>query len=675
MKISKEHAKNRISFLRDEIERHNRHYYIENQPTVSDFEFDLLLQELQTLENKFPEFRSEKSPTVKIGSDLDYNRLNFQSKEFRQSSHRYPMLSLSNTYNKDELYSFNERVEKLIGTSVDYVCELKIDGSAISLTYENCRLVRAVTRGDGSVGDDVTENVKLIENLPMEIGSDAAVKNFDIRGEIYMPWEQFYKLNKERELMEDQLFSNPRNAAAGSLKLIDSSEVKERGLRIMLYNVIDDNRYFNSHYESLQWALKEGFPISSHIRLCKDINEVFDYLEYWDLKRKELDFPTDGVVIKVNNYDFQNALGITSKFPRWATAYKFKAEQAVTRLLSVDYQVGRTGAVTPVANLEPVTLSGSVIKRASLHNSDQMKILDIHLGDSVIIEKGGEIIPKIVGVDPGKRDSHSSVPQFPLNCPDCGEILLKDANESRHYCPNTTGCPTQIKGRLLHFAGRKAMNILAGDATVDQMYDLGYLRTLSDFYKINYEQLISMEGWKKRSAERFLESVIMSLSTPFHKVLYALGIRHVGETTAKTLAGHFGDIESIKNARFEELTEVGDIGGIVANSIIEYFRNESNIQLIKELKELGVKMNATPGNNLKSEKLKGKTIVVSGNFSISREEIKKIIEENSGKNSTSVSVSTSFIIAGDKIGPSKLEKARKLRISIISEADFFNLIN
>ena len=674
MKISKEYAIERVSFLRSEIERHNRHYYVDNEPVVSDFEFDLLLHELQTLENKFPELSSENSPTIKIGSDVIKTDSESSAKEFRQSQHRYPMLSLSNTYNKEDLFAFNERIEKLSGSPVEYVCELKIDGSAISLTYENCKLVKAVTRGDGNVGDDVTENVKTIDILPKEIALKSKVKNFDIRGEIYMSWEQFNKLNRERESSEEQLFSNPRNAAAGSLKLLNTSEVKERGLKILLYNVIDDNKSFKTHFESLQWAINEGFPVSSQIKICKNIDEVLEFLDFWNFKRKELSFPTDGVVIKVNSYELQNALGITSKFPRWATAYKFKAEQAVTRLISVDYQVGRTGAVTPVANLEPVTLSGSVIRRASLHNSDQMRLLDIHLGDHVIIEKGGEIIPKIVGVEFEKRNENAVIPGFPENCPDCGTRLFKDADESRHYCPNSTGCPTQIKGKLLHFAGRKAMNILAGDATIEQMYNLGYLKSLSDFYKIKFEQLTEMDGWKERSAQRFLDSINSSLSVPFFKVLYALGIRHVGETTAKSLANHFGNIDSLISASTNDLLEVGDIGDTVAFSISEYFSNKTNIQVINELKEFGVKMDSGDSKILKSGKLKGKTIVISGNFSVSREELKKMVEENSGKDSSSVSSSTSFIIAGDKPGPSKLEKARKLGISIISEDEFFNLI-
>ncbi|MDP3437051.1 MAG: NAD-dependent DNA ligase LigA, partial [Bacteroidales bacterium] len=525
MKISKEQANYRISFLKDEINKHNRRYYIDNQPSVSDFEFDLLMQELQTLESKFPQFSSEDSPTKKVGSDLASSSesgiaevvksINTDkpreettlSNQFRQIAHKYPMLSLSNTYDKEELLSFNERVERTLGIKSEYVCELKIDGTAISLSYNNCRLVSAVTRGDGTVGDDVTENVKTTGVVPLEIPLSSPVRNFEIRGEIFMPWDSFDLINQRREANEEQLFANPRNAAAGSLKLQDSSEVASRGLKLILYNVITEVPFFQNHLASLQWAKECGFPVSEHTSLCNSIVEVIEYLDKWDLKRKELSYPTDGVVIKVNNIDYQNALGITSKFPRWATAYKFKAEQALTRLISIDYQVGRTGAVTPVANLEPVTLSGSTVRRASLHNSEQMKLLDIHLDDMVFIEKGGEIIPKITGVNISKRDKSAIIPQFPEICPDCGTVLMKDSEEAKHFCPNSEQCPTQIKGRFLHFSGRKAMNILIGEATIDQMYRLGYLKRLPDLYKIDKEQLLKLDGWKERSVTRFTESL------------------------------------------------------------------------------------------------------------------------------------------------------------------------
>ncbi len=692
MKISKEQAKYRISFLRDEINKHNRRYYIDNQPSVSDFEFDLLMQELQTLEAKFPQLSSEDSPTKKVGSDLASLSENGTSdvvksintdrppKEtplsnlFRQIAHKYPMLSLSNTYDKEELISFNERVERILGAKTEYVCELKIDGTAISLSYKNCRLVSAVTRGDGTVGDDVTENVKMTGAVPLEIPISSPVRNFEIRGEIYIPWDSFDLLNKKREANEEHLFANPRNAAAGSLKLLDSSEVASRGLKLILYSIITDAPFFQSHLASLQWAKDCGFPVSEHTFLCSSIADVFEYLEKWDLKRKELNFPTDGVVIKVNNIDYQNALGITSKFPRWATAFKFKAEQALTRLISIDYQVGRTGAVTPVANLEPVILSGSTVRRASLHNSEQMKILDIHIGDMVFVEKGGEIIPKITGVEISQRDNSAITPQFPENCPDCGAELIKDSEEAKHFCPNSEQCPTQIKGRFLHFSGRKAMNILIGEATIEQMYRLGYLKRLPDLYKIDKDQLLKLEGWKERSAVRFAESLRDSLKTPFYKVLYALGIRHVGETTAKILANHFGNIDNISRASKEELLSVGDIGEIVADSILNYFSKEININTIEEFREIGVKMSNEEIQNLVSERLKGMSFVVSGNFSVSREELKHLIEINSGKNISSVSSITTYMIAGERMGPSKLEKAKKLGVTIITEEDFFKLI-
>ncbi len=674
-KYTKGEARKRISFLRDEIEKHNRLYYINNEPEISDFEYDLLMQELEALESRYPELASDSSPTAKVGSDIQEGIKAPLLKEFSQSTHKSPMLSLSNTYDKDSLYAFNERVEKAVGTSVEYVCELKIDGSAISLTYEDLKFVKAVTRGDGAVGDNVTENIKAIGCVPSKIPADSKLKTFDIRGEIYMPWDQFDKLNKVRETEEEQLFSNPRNAAAGSLKLLNSNDVRNRGLKILLYNIAEDRFTFKTHYESLKWAESMGFPISSHIKVCSDIAEIFEYIDYWDKKRKGLNFPTDGVVIKVNSIEYQKLLGATSKFPRWATAYKFKAEQAVTKLLSIDYQVGRTGAVTPVANLEPVQLSGSIIKRASLHNSDQMQILDIHLGDYVIIEKGGEIIPKIVGVELNRREPGLEIPKFPERCPDCGTFLYKEPEESKHYCTNSTGCPTQIKGRLLHFVSRKAMDILAGEATIEQMFELGFVKNPSDFYNLNDEQLLEMEGWKERSVKRFKESIGKSLSRPFNQVLYALGIRHVGETTAKKIAFHFKEIEKLANATKEELLEVEDIGEIVADSIISFFNDKKNRDNIEELINAGVNFKLKSLESVKSDKLKGDTIVVSGIFSIPRDLLIDLIEKHSGKVSASISKSTSFIIAGENMGPSKIEKAKTLSIPVISEDDFFKIIN
>ncbi|HCT93969.1 MAG: DNA ligase (NAD(+)) LigA [Bacteroidetes bacterium GWE2_39_28] len=671
MKISKEQARERISLLRREIEEHNRRYYVDNKPSVSDFEYDLLMQELQFLETKFPQFFSQDSPSVRVGSDLP---LQTSKKEFVQVTHKHPMLSLSNTYDKLELEAFNERIKKSIDSDFNYVCELKIDGTAISLTYSNNRLIRAVTRGDGNTGDDVTSNVINISSIPKNLPASNLVKDFEIRGEIFMPWSSFDSLNKERELNEEPLFANPRNAAAGSLKLLDSSEVAKRGLNAILYHVITDTPFFATHYESLQWAKDCGFPVSEHIVLCQDLDSVLEYLENWDEKRKTLDYPTDGVVVKINEFVHQQALGITSKSPKWATAYKFKAEQALTRIISVDYQVGRTGAVTPVANLEPVLLSGTTVKRASLHNTDQMQLLDIHINDYVYIEKGGEIIPKITGVDISKRVTTAEKPLFPEFCPDCNSKLYRAEDEAKFYCLNSLHCPTQIKGKFLHFAGRKAMNILAGEATVDQLYALGYIRKLSDLYHLSKEQLLSLEGWKERSAERFLESLNTSKSTPFQKVLFALGIRHIGETTAKSLASHFGNIANLMEAAYDQLLEVEDIGETVADSIVSYFSEQENISVIKELIEAGLLFEIKNDIDIKSDKLLGKNIVISGNFSISREELKKIIESNSGKNLSSVTSNTTYLLAGEKAGPSKLDKAKKLGITVIDEEEFFKII-
>jgi DNA ligase (NAD+) len=671
MKIKKEKARERISFLRREIDNHNRRYYVENKPSISDFEYDLLIHELQSLESAFPDFKSETSPTIRVGSDISESP---PLKEFRQVPHKYPMLSLSNTYDKPEILSFNERIEKILGSKCDYFCELKIDGTAISLTYSGGRLLRALTRGDGTIGDDVTFNILKIPSIPKEIPQDSVIKDFEIRGEIFMPWDSFDKLNAKREAVGEPLFANPRNAASGSLKLLDSSEVTERGLDALFYHIVTESNIFETHSEYLNWAGKCGFNLSANTKLCHNIDEIFEFLDFWDSGRKRLNYPTDGVVIKINNISFQSQLGYTSKFPRWATAYKFKAERALTRLISVDYQVGRTGAVTPVANLEPVTLSGSVVKRASLHNAEQMKILDIHLGDMVYVEKGGEIIPKIIGVETSSRDYTASAPTFPLICPDCSATLVKEEDEAKYFCPAYDSCPTQIKGGFLHFCSRKAMNILAGEATIDQMYRLGYIHQLSDLYKLTKDNLLLMDGWKERAADRFLESLQKSLSTPFYKVLYALGIRHIGETSAKNLANAFGSIESLQSATKDHLLSVDDIGEIMAESVLEYFSKESNLKVINELKDLGVKFSSDNSDTFVSDKLKGMTIVVSGNFSVSRDEIKRVIEINGGKNSSSVSSATTYLVAGEKIGSSKKEKASKLGTVILSEDEFFHLI-
>lgn len=671
MKKKREDAGARIAQLREIINEQNRRYYVENQPVISDFEYDLLLNELQTLEKTYPGYFSENSPTVRVGSDLSDDSV---ASEFKQATHKYPMLSLSNTYDKDELYAFNERIVKSVESQVDYVCELKIDGSAISLSYYNGRLVRAVTRGDGTTGDDVTSNVRKIKSLPQSLkGSDYPVE-FEIRGEIFMPWSSFDEINKKREENEEQLFANPRNAAAGSLKLLDPRIVEERGLETILYHFVSEEKIADSHYEVLQMAGKWGLPVSEHTKVCKNMDEVIDYLNYWDNERKKLPYPTDGVVIKVNDLELQKTLGFTSKSPRWATAYKFKAEQSLTKLLSIDYQVGRTGAITPVANLEPVLLSGTVVKRASLHNLDQMSLMDIHISDYVYVEKGGEIIPKITGVELSMRDKDAKSPEFPEFCPDCGTRLVREESEAKHFCPNSEQCPTQIKAKFLHFSGRKAMNILIGEATIDQLYNLNLIKNLPDLFKLTADDLMTMEGWKERSALRFLESLEESKKSPFFKVLFALGIRYIGENSAKSLANHFGNIDNLISASKEDLTEVGDIGEVMAQSVSDYFSSPGNLNVIKELKEIGLNFEATEKKEILSEKLKGCTVVVSGNFSLQREEIKKMVELHSGKNGSSVTSKTTYLLAGEKPGPEKIQKANSLGIKTITEEEFFKLI-
>ena len=671
MKKKREDAGARIAQLREIINEQNRRYYVENQPVISDFEYDLLLNELQTLEKTYPGYFSENSPTVRVGSDLSDDSV---ASEFKQATHKYPMLSLSNTYDKDELYAFNERIVKSVESQVDYVCELKIDGSAISLSYYNGRLVRAVTRGDGTTGDDVTSNVRKIKSLPQSLkGSDYPVE-FEIRGEIFMPWSSFDEINKKREENEEQLFANPRNAAAGSLKLLDPRIVEERGLETILYHFVSEEKIADSHYEVLQMAGKWGLPVSEHTKVCKNMDEVIDYLNYWDNERKKLPYPTDGVVIKVNDLELQKTLGFTSKSPRWATAYKFKAEQSLTKLLSIDYQVGRTGAITPVANLEPVLLSGTVVKRASLHNLDQMSLMDIHISDYVYVEKGGEIIPKITGVELSMRDKDAKSPEFPEFCPDCGTRLVREESEAKHFCPNSEQCPTQIKAKFLHFSGRKAMNILIGEATIDQLYNLNLIKNLPDLFKLTADDLMTMDGWKERSALRFLESLEESKKSPFFKVLFALGIRYIGENSAKSLANHFGNIDNLISASKEDLTEVGDIGEVMAQSVSDYFSSPGNLNVIKELKEIGLNFEATEKKEILSEKLKGCTVVVSGNFSLQREEIKKMVELHSGKNGSSVTSKTTYLLAGEKPGPEKIQKANSLGIKTITEEEFFKLI-
>ena len=683
--MEKAQAYIRIQELKEIIIEANRKYYVENSPVLSDYEFDMLLKELEALEKEYPDFKTEDSPTQKVGSDLKSGSAKGSGKEFEQFPHRYPMLSLGNTYDISEVQAFADRASKGIGNAFTYSCELKFDGTAICLTYRNGKLARALTRGDGTVGDDVTANVRKISNIPQELKTPPGFfptllqsqpwpEEFEIRGEIYMPWEAFDRLNEQRIKDEEAPFANPRNAASGSIKLIDSKMVGERGLECTLYHILGENLPFQTHDQALKAAQSWGLPVSGKRKICKSIEEIEEFINYWDTERKTLPFATDGIVIKINELPYQEELGYTAKFPRWAVAYKFKAEQALTKLLSIDYQVGRTGAVTPVANLEPVQLSGTVVKRASLHNADQMSQLDIHIGDYVYVEKGGEIIPKITAVEISKRTADVMRPHFPEFCPDCGTRLIKDEQEARSFCPNQISCPTQIKGKLVHFLSRKAMNVIAGDATVDQLYNKALVWNVADFYELTKEHLLTLEGWKERSAERFLKSLNDSRKVPFERVLYALGIRHVGETTAKSLTKHFGGIDALAKASIEELLAADDIGQVIAESIYEYFREESNIETIGRLKEAGLRFEADASNQKLSDKLAGKTIVISGNFSVSRDDMKALIIAHGGKSSGSVSGKTSYLLAGEKPGPEKIRKAESLAVEIIDEQKFREMI-
>lgn len=683
--MEKSQAYIRIQELRKVIDEANRSYYVDNSPTLSDYDFDMLLKELEALEKEYPEYITPDSPTRRVGSDLSTARSKKSSKEFAQYTHRYPMLSLGNTYDISEVQAFADRASKDIGSRFTYSCELKFDGTAICLTYKDGKLLRALTRGDGSVGDDVTENVRMIKGIPQELKIPAGFvpsllqsspwpDEFEIRGEIYMPWQAFDRLNEERANDEEQPFANPRNAASGSLKLINSNMVANRGLECTLYHMLGEDLPFHTHDEALEAASGWGLPVSDKRRVCKSIEDIESFISYWDTERKTLPFATDGIVIKINELQYQEELGYTSKFPRWAVAYKFKAERALTRLLSIDYQVGRTGAVTPVANLEPVQLSGTVVKRASLHNADQMDILDIHIGDHVYVEKGGEIIPKITGVEMSMREVDAVKPVFPEKCPDCGTILVRDEEEAKSFCPNQSGCPTQIKGRLIHFLSRKAMNVIAGEATIEQLYNKALVWSIGDFYELKTEHLLTLDGWKEKSAERFLKSLEDSRSVPFERVLYALGIRYVGEATAKSVARHFGNIDAIVSADVDDLLKVDDVGLIIAESIYHYFRDEINLETISRLKAAGLKFEVEKAAEKLSDRLSGKTIVISGNFSVSRDEIKALIVSHGGKNIGSVSGRTTYLLAGEKPGPEKIKKAEALGIEIIDEAKFRDII-
>jgi DNA ligase (NAD+) len=661
-------AKERIDNLRKQIEEHNNSYYKLNQPTISDFEFDLLLNELNALEKKFSQFITADSPTKRVGSDL--------TTEFVQYNHTYPMLSLGNTYSEEELKEFDARTRKAISDPIQYVCESKFDGASISITYRDGKLFRALTRGDGTRGDDVTTNVKTIRSIPLKIKQKGIPAEFVIRGEIVMPRPVFNRLNEERVAANLTPFANPRNAAAGTLKLLDPRIVASRSLDCMIYFLLSEDLPHDNHYDNLKEASNWGFNVAESIRLCKTIDEVFEFIGKLDTERKKLEYDTDGVVIKVNSISQQEQLGYTAKSPRWAIAYKYKAEEATTRLLSVTFQVGRTGNVTPVANLEPVFLSGSTVRRATLHNEDQIANLDLHLNDMVYVEKGGEIIPKIVGVDHSVRNETHTKIEFITNCPECGTLLVKNEGEANHFCPNYLHCPPQIKGRIEHFISRRAMDIDGlGEETIDLLFNQNLVRNISDLYELKAEQLTPLDRLGEKSVSNILKSIRLSVETPYQRVLYALGIRHVGETVAKTISKKFRTIDELISATAEQLTEVNEIGPKIASSIIAYFSDKDNLEMIAKLKSAGIRFNDGNKNTLQSNSLEGKTIVISGTFAKhSRDEYKELIENNGGKNVSSVSGNTSFILAGENMGQSKKEKAEELNVPMISETDFLKMI-
>jgi DNA ligase (NAD+) len=667
----------RILQLRRELHEHNHRYYVENQPIISDQEFDFLMHELQDLEARHPEIADPNSPTQRVGSDLN--------QEFRQVAHKYPMLSLSNTYSEQDVASWYESVQKgLGGEPFEVCCEMKYDGLSISLTYVDGQLTQAVTRGDGVQGDDVTGNVKTIRSIPLVLEERTGTgegsgypHEFEIRGEILMPWKSFERLNAEREAAEEPLFANPRNAASGTLKSQKSEVVAERGLDAYLYYILGDDIPGDGHYENLMAAKSWGFKISEGMKKVKTLQEIYDFINYWDKERKNLPVATDGIVLKVNSLRQQRHLGFTAKSPRWAIAYKFKAERACTRLNEVTFQVGRTGAVTPVANMEPVQLAGTTVKRATLNNEDFIKSLDLHIGDYVYVEKGGEIIPKIVGVDIDQRPINAQPVQFITRCPECGTPLVRYEGEAVHYCPNDTGCPPQIKGRIEHFISRRAMNIMSlGPETVDEYWSRGLIHNVADLYDLTVIQITGGNKNRRLSAENVIKGIDASKQVPFERVVFALGIRFVGETSGKLLARHFKTIDSLINATLDDLLEIDGIGEVMAKSILSYFHNEENLKMVERLRQYGLQMSLSEEQlQGASDKLAGKSIVISGVFSHhSRDEYKTLIEQHGGKNVGSISGKTSFILAGDNMGPSKLQKAEKLGIPIVNEDEFLEMI-
>lgn len=666
--MNQENVYQRIKYLRETIDGHNHRYYVLSQPGISDYEYDQLMAELLRLEQENPEFADPNSPSQRVGSDINL--------EFSQVEHKFPMLSLGNTYSAGELADFDSRVKKALGHAVDYVCELKYDGVSISLTYENGELVRAVTRGDGIKGDDVTANVKTIRSIPLKLKGNDYPTHFEIRGEILLPAESFLKLNQEREESGEAPFANPRNAASGSLKIQNPSLVAKRPLDCFLYYIPGENVPLPSHYQNLVKAREWGFKVPDYLKICKNLDEIYQFIEHWDKHRHQLPFDIDGIVIKVDSIPLQNELGYTAKNPRWAISYKFKAEQAVTQLLSVDFQVGRTGNITPVANLKPVLLAGTVVKRASLHNADIIAALDIRIGDMVMVEKGGEIIPKITGVDLQLRQADAKPFEYISRCPECKTLLVRKEGESNHYCPNETACPPQIKGKIIHFVSRKAMNIESlGEETIELLFEKGFIKNIADLYQLQKKDLIPLERFGEKSADNIIAGIEASKNTPFAKVLFGLGIRYVGETVAKKIARKLPSIDRLMEANMEELLAIDEIGEKIADSILLYFSNPSNKEIICRLKQHGISMHETGQNENQSEKLKGLSIVATGRLeNFSRDEIKQCIENHGGIAASSVSKKTSFVLAGSDAGLNKTEKARELGIRIVDETEFLKML-
>ncbi len=658
----------RIIFLRAELEKHNHNYYVLSSPQITDFEYDNLMKELIDLEKRFPQFKSDLSPTVRVGNDINQS--------FKQIEHRYPMLSLGNTYSFEDLDEFDLRIQKTLeGQNYQYCCELKYDGTSISISYKNGLLTKAITRGDGTKGDEVTNNVKTIRSIPLKLKGEFPA-DLEVRGEILLPHSAFDKMNRERKKNGEPSFANPRNAASGSLKLQNSKEVAKRGLDAYLYYVLSEDLNEDSHYQKIKKAQTWGLKTPKHIELKNNIEEVKSFIKLWDTKRHELSFDIDGIVLKIDSNKQQEQLGLTAKSPRWAISYKFKAEQVTTELLSVDYQVGRTGAITPVANLTPVQLAGTTVKRASIHNADQIALHNLHIGDFVYLEKGGEIIPKIVGVDLSLRPDTAKEITFITHCPECGTKLIRKKGEAKHFCPNETACPPQIKGKIEHFISRKAMNIASGEATIDLLYENNLIHNIADLYNLKKEQINGLERFAEKSADNLIQSIEDSKNVPFPRVLFALGIRFVGETVAKVLAKHCHSINRLSTLSFDELIDIEEIGDKIAESIILYFQDKNNIEIIDRLKQAGLQLEMEEQESAKGKQLEGLSIIISGIFErYSRDEIKGLIEAHGGKNTSSISKKTDYLIAGNKIGPSKLVKAEKLNVKIISESEFEELIS